>query len=161
MMPNENRFGNARAAVFTLKSSRHLSIISIKIKSRMRHTISVTDSNISLVGEWETVAQGLRHAHLTDHLTDSLTVEWLGGSLIGELSSSTGRKIAVVVTLDEQPISAEKAGAAIRWGEGQSYIFVEQHDQYELVKEAAGDHRVSLLTHSDKLVVHSFSVNED
>lgn len=136
--------------------------MSTKTKSQMHHIISVDDNRVHLKGEWQIKHHTARHVALTDNLTDSIAVDWQGTGFSADLSTSTGRKIAVVVKLDGLPIPRSLAGKAIAWGEDQSYIFVETSQRLELVTDApSGNHTLELLTRSDKLVCHQFIVTKD
>lgn len=110
---------------------------------------------INLHGYWETTKDCIRHSRLTDSLDDYLQFSWQGKSCDITISSSTGKKIAVVVTLNGAAITPPIAGTDIEYGEGQSFIFVQNHKKYHLLNcKKNGEWTMRLATRSDKLQIY-------
>lgn len=117
-----------------------------------------TDGHIYLQGIWEVTAEYVRHAALTDILSDYLELPWHGLECNLVMKSTSGKRIAVVVQLDGQPIPMEMAGADIHYGEGESFIFVDEPRMYRLVNaKDFGRHVIHLTTRSDKLECYAFT----
>lgn len=116
------------------------------------------DGWLYLQGQWEATAEAVRHAAITNTLDEYLELAWHGLECNLVMRSSTGKKIAVVVTLNGQPIPQDRAGSDIEYGEGQSFVYVEQPRLYGLVKSKKfGDHLIRLATRSDKLECYAFT----
>ena len=116
------------------------------------------DGFIYLQGQWESKAEYLRHAAITNELSDYLELPWHGLECNLVMRSSTGKKIAVVVTLDDKPVPKAMAGPDIEYGEGQSFVYVEKARLYGLIKtKTYGEHRLRLATRSDKLECYAFT----
>ncbi len=121
---------------------------------------SCLDNQILLTGQWLREADSVRPATITADLVNRLQFGFRGRSCSLIARSLTGKKIAAVITINGTPIDQSIAGDSVRYGEGQSYIFVEAEQEYGLIKgDTLVDCLITVATRSDKLVCISFKVD--
>jgi hypothetical protein len=69
------------------------------------------------------------------------------------MGSTTGKRIAVVVKIDGQPLPVSVAGTDVAHDEGQSYLLVDEIRPYNIYKSPIDiTAMVSIATRSNKLV---------
>ena len=83
---------------------------------------------------------------------------FIGTSVNGVMTPPEGATYRVRVTLDDQPIPADRAGIDIMYDEeGQSYVEVDEARMYFLIEQTFGTGELKLSSNSPEFALFAFT----
>ena len=92
---------------------------------------------IYLQGLWRNDEENLVHARATTDFEDYIAIKFYSTSVNGVMTPIGGASYRVRVTLDDQPVPADRAGIDIKYDdESQSYVVVDVARMYFLIDQA-------------------------
>ena len=121
---------------------------------------SITPNRIYFNGPWHLGAERARHAEQTDHLDDFALLVYSARSVNAVLTSESGQPYKVVVTVDNEYLTADNKGDdIIIAANGESYLMVTEPKAYKIIEhpEWQENRILQMFSMSDDFGLYSFT----
>jgi thiol-disulfide isomerase/thioredoxin len=149
-------------------------LVSSQVPPYVRHTEYYEDQDVEirysdpgnhdnhymyLEGLWFNGEENLVHARATTDFEDYIVIQFYSTSVNGVMTPTSGAAYRVRVTLDGQPVPADRAGIDIRYDEeNQSYVEVDEARMYFLISQTMfGGGELKLSSNSPDFALFAFT----